>query len=100
MDGNNAFLRVSFAMATYVKLSMASRHHTAIWQRSARTALQMKFISHTKSFVSRVEPCRCFSFALLEYSARDCTKICSIGAQSLALHSLQLNTKYVRELST
>ncbi|GBP69584.1 hypothetical protein EVAR_52081_1 [Eumeta japonica] len=28
MDGNNAFLRVSFAMATYVKLSMASRHHT------------------------------------------------------------------------
>ncbi|GBP05084.1 hypothetical protein EVAR_3417_1 [Eumeta japonica] len=60
----------------------------------------MKFISHTKSFVSRVEPCRCFSFALLEYSARDCTKVCSIGAQSLALHSLQLNTKYVRELST
>ncbi|GBP46278.1 hypothetical protein EVAR_30408_1 [Eumeta japonica] len=71
MDGNNAFLRVSFAMATCVKLSMVSRHHTAIWQRSARAALQMKFISHTKSFVSRVEPCRCFSFALLEYSARD-----------------------------
>ncbi|GBP11422.1 hypothetical protein EVAR_92928_1 [Eumeta japonica] len=41
-----------------------------------------------------------FLFALLEYSARDCTKVCSIGAQSLALHSLQLNTKYVRELST
>ncbi|GBP22593.1 hypothetical protein EVAR_84833_1 [Eumeta japonica] len=36
-----------------------------------------------------------FLFALLEYSARDCTKVCSIGAQSLALHSLQLNTKYV-----
>ncbi|GBP50705.1 hypothetical protein EVAR_34213_1 [Eumeta japonica] len=39
-----------------------------------------------------------FLFALLEYSAEDCTKVCSIGAQSLALHSLQLNTKYIEGL--
>ncbi|GBP98600.1 hypothetical protein EVAR_101074_1 [Eumeta japonica] len=49
-DGWTAFLRVPYAMATRVCHSpMASRHHTAIWQRSVRAALQTKFILIQKS---------------------------------------------------